>query len=169
MASLAEPGPSSPPSPLEASCVRGPALPRVFPSFQPLHSEFVGAFHCLLLVVGCENATKCYYNQPPTTCNPLNTNLHFPIQNASRKTIGSFFGVVDARAGLYVKLPAVQRTIDVAVLGDAFAERATAMRTAAVQRVELPADVKQRQLTAAHMYTQSAVLRNFIRFGNGDE
>src|SRR6266516_8131772 len=34
MASLAEPGPSSPPRPLEASCVRGPALPRVFPSPQ---------------------------------------------------------------------------------------------------------------------------------------
>src|SRR6267154_6236987 len=103
------------------------------------------------------------------TNNGLNTNLHFSVQNASRKTSDWFFRVVDARAGLHVELPAMQRTIDVAVLGYAFAERSAAMRTSAVQRVKLPAEVEQRQFTIAHAYTQSAIRRNLVQFGNSNK
>src|SRR2546425_987534 len=63
----------------------------------------------------------------------------------------------------------MQRTIDAAVLGFAFAEGAAAMRTTAVQRVKLPAEVEQRQFTIAHAYTQSAIRRNLVHFGNGNK
>src|SRR5580765_81964 len=112
---------------------------------------------------------QSYYNQPPTNCNPLKVNLHLSAHNASRKTSGWFFRVVDARAGRHVELPAVQRTIDVAVLGDAFAERAAAMRALSVERVKLPADVEQRQFTLAYSYTQSVIRRNLVHLGNGNK
>src|SRR2546425_5928911 len=63
----------------------------------------------------------------------------------------------------------MQRTIDAAVLGFAFAEGAAAMRTTAVQRVKLPAEVEQRQFTIAHVHTQSAIRRNLVHFGNGNK
>ena len=63
----------------------------------------------------------------------------------------------------------MQRTINAAVLGDAFAERAAAMRTTSVERVKLTANVEQRHFTATHTYTQSAVLRNLIRFSDGNK
>ena len=56
-----------------------------------------------------------------------------------------------------------------AVLGEAFTQWAAAMRTTAIQRVKLPAEVEQRQLELSHSNAQAAGGRNLVCFGNDNE
>src|SRR6267143_4997518 len=120
------------------------------------------------LVVSVRQIVIALLCQPPTTRNALNTNFYFSIHDTRGKTSHSFFRIANARAGLHIKFPALQRTVNVSVLGEAFAERSAAMRTTPVQRVTLLIHPEQRKFAVADLHTQSAIEWNLTDLGNGD-
>ena len=74
--------------------------------------------------------------------------LDAAIGDADGVGADGFVGTRGARAGGEIKLPAVQRTKDFAVLDRAGTQRAAAMRALAINRAEAVAEIEDGDLVA---------------------